>query len=124
MIAGMDFLRANLFELRQMVEGAPRRPITIVDVLTAFLSILMRKDNDFLQDDDKTLRFIALRARRVPPGVQRQYWLDNLFRLYQTLSSVQNTDPEWVFLQAYLVDLVQRDTQLLHSDYVPSKCVL
>jgi hypothetical protein len=105
----MDFLKANQFEVRQMVEGMPRRCITIVDVLTAILVTLAKKETDFLQDDDKYLRFIASRARRVPAGVERQYWLDNLFRLYHDLSKVPNEDPEWIFLQAYVIDLSTRD---------------
>jgi hypothetical protein len=105
----MDFLKANQFEVRQMVEGSPQRAITIIDVLTAIMMTLARRATDFLLDDDKYLRFIASRARRVPAGVERQYWLDNLFRLYQNLSKVPNEDPEWIFLQAYVIDLSTRD---------------
>ena len=115
----MDFLKANQFEVRQMVEGNPQRAVTIIDVMTAILVTLSRKATDFLQDDDKNLRFIASRARRVPAGVERQFWLDNLFRLYQSLSKVATDDPEWLFLQAYIIDLSTRDATIMQSNLLP-----
>ena len=119
----MDFLKANQLEVRQMVEGSPQRSVTVIDVMTAIMVTLARKASEFLQEDDKYLRFIANRARRVPGGIERQYYLDNLFRLYQTLSKVATDDPEWVFLQAYIIDLSTRDATIMKSNLLPMSII-
>ncbi len=100
----MDIIRENVNTLRDSIQRNNFSETTVIDIFTAF-HVILSKRIDYSITDDKHFAFLLGCLRNVPRGLERQYWFDNMFRIYEKLSGISSTDPTWLMLQANLIYL-------------------
>lgn len=100
----MNLVTENVSTLRDSIQRNNFQDTSVLDIFTAFYVILTKPTNSNISDD-KNFGFLLGAVSNVQTGIDRNYWFDNMFRIYEKLSKVATDDPGWLLLQANLIYL-------------------
>ena len=98
----LQLIRDNERNFKDMINRGDYDNATILDVWTAFYVLLQTQHVFDNVTDDKRFLFVLGFVRNVNMK-NRMDWLNHMFKTYQTISSVQETDPHWLLLKTNLV---------------------
>jgi len=99
----MDTIKANVPNVREFIQRRDYSDTTVIDLFSVMYILVGQKQTIEFDERDKHMEFILDRVRRVPAGVQRQFWIDNMFRLFERMSQTSPTDSTWMLLQADVI---------------------
>lgn len=100
----MDQIRDNVNTLRDSIQRYDFSNTTALDIFTAFYTILSKRVDSSSLTDDKNFQFLLGCVKNVPKD-NREWWFERMFKIYEKISGVSDTDPIWLLLQANLIYL-------------------
>lgn len=101
----MDQIRENERTLRDSIQRQNFYDISVIDIFTAFHVLSTKYIDSTSLTDDKYFTFLLGVISRIPRGRERQFWFDKMFSIYEKISGITPSDPNWLLLQANLIYL-------------------
>lgn len=101
--AHMDIIKSNIPNVREFIQRRDYSDTTVIDFFSVMYILVGQKSTIEFDERDKHVQFLLSRVRGIVPGVQRQFFMESMFRLFEKMSQTSPSDPTWLLLQADIV---------------------
>src|ERR1700710_254490 len=104
----MDQIKDNERSLRDNLQRGQYCDVSVIDIFTAFNVLISKHFDSSSLTDDKYFTFLLGVIHQVSTGKEREFWFENMFRIFEKLSNITPLTPNysnWLLLQANLIYL-------------------